>query len=1311
MKPDVAPSSLMSEFRDLERDIKRALGTDRYRMRQRLRSIRQAQKNGKPFDRNLARLTDEVARSVELRAAKMQSLPSITFDESLPITAKRDEIAAAITEHQVIVVCGETGSGKSTQLPKLCLQLGRGVDGMIGHTQPRRIAARSVAARVAEELQSPVGGHVGFKIRFTDQTNPRTFIKLMTDGILLAETQGDRFLNAYDTIIIDEAHERSLNIDFLLGYIKRLLPRRPDLRLIITSATIDAERFSEHFRSTNDPAPVIEVSGRTYPVEVRYRPLEGEEDAGDMDLQNGVADAVEELTAEGEGDILIFMPTERDIRETAQSLRGRQVSGNRLGKNTEILPLYGRLSTAEQNRVFQSHGGRRIVIATNVAESSLTVPGIRSVIDAGTARISRYSARSKVLRLPIEPISRASADQRKGRCGRIGPGICIRLYSQEDFDSREEFTPPEIQRTNLAGVILQMIALKLGSIVEFPFLDPPRPTTVREGYQTLFELGAIDERDQLTDIGRKLGPLPVDPRVGRMILAAVEENCLREVLIIAAALEVQDPRERPVDKQKAADEAHEQFADEESDFLSYLKLWDYYEGLKSKLSRGQLRKACRQNFLSYNRMREWQEIHRQLLQLIARHKFSQQPRRDDNDAIHRALLTGLLSGLAFRGESHEYTGSGGQKLFLWPGSATFAKKPKWIVAASLVETSRRFARTVARINPNWIEPIAEHLVSRTYNEPHWLAETGSVMAYEKVTLFGMTIVPRRRIPYGRVDAAKARELFIQHALVEGDWGATLKCLTHNAQLLEQMEKRAAKSRRRDLLLGEEILFEFYDRRIPDHVYDGARLRKWLRKVAQKQPRALFLDEADLIGEESDEVREVDFPDALTIDRMRLPLEYHLEPGSQEDGVTLTVPQEALNQLQPNRLEWLVPGLLEEKITALIKSLPKPVRRNLTPANETAKRIAADLKFGEGSFATLVTQALGRIAGTDIRPEVVQQLELPNHLRMNVRVVDAEGETLDSGRNLTQIRKKLGAGAAVQFAEVDDPQWRRDGIVSWDLEELPKRVDVERGGLRLRGYPALLDREKSVSLRLLDCPHKATHETRAGARRLFLLATQKLVREQVEWLPNLNRMLLTASTLPDASRFRAQIAELIAERAFLGTGTIPRDAQQFDQQLAAGRERLGRAVQDVAALLQPLLEAYQRALLAVESATGPGWEYAITDIKAQLRELFAAGFLTTTPWNWLQHYPRYLQAICLRMRKLSEGGVSRDRQNFALIQPRSQAYLTRLGEHTQRGVHDPELLLYRWMLEEFRVSLFAQELGTSVSVSTQRLDKQGAKVKA
>ncbi len=985
-------SETTSTISQLERDIRQAMGAERFRLRRRLRNIKDAQRAGKPFDRNLSRLARDVEKSVQERKDRINGVPAIEYDPELPITAKKDEIAAAIREHPVIVVCGETGSGKSTQLPKICLEIGRGIDGMIGHTQPRRIAARSVSARIAEELKSPLGQQVGFKIRFTDATKPSTYIKLMTDGILLAESQNDRFLNQYDTIIIDEAHERSLNIDFLLGYIKRLLPKRRDLRLIITSATIDAARFSEHFAGENGPAPVIEVSGRAYPVETRYRPLVSEDpdDEGEPDPMDCLKAAVDELALEKPaGDMLIFLPTEREIREAAQTLRGHKIPLDAPGRLTDILPLYGRLSTKEQNRVFQPSKWRRIVLATNVAESSLTVPGIRYVIDTGTARISRYSARSQVQRLPIEPISQASADQRKGRCGRIGPGICVRLYSEEDYETRDRFTPPEIQRTNLASVILQTMSLNLGHLEDFPFLDPPKSSVIRDGYKTLFELGALDDKDRLTEIGKQLSRLPVDPRIGRMILAGQTENCLHEVLIIASALELQDPRERPLDKQQAADAAHEQFKHEDSDFLSYLKLWDFYHKLRNDVSRSRLRKACRQHFLSYNRLREWADIYQQLLRLVEEAGFKLQKRKDDFEAIHRALLTGLLSNIAYRAETYEYTGAGGTKFQLWPGSGLFEKKPKWVLAAELVETNRRYLRTVAKLNPNWIEPLAGHLINKSHSEPHWDAEAGSVMAFEKVSLFGLTIVPRRRVRYGPIDPQKSRELFIQHGLVEGEMETRLEFFAHNQKLLEEVAGMQAKSRQRDLLLGEEAQYDFYDKRLLAEVFDVPSLERWWKDAKCREPRLLYMSKSDLLKEGGEVLADEDFPNALTIDRMRLRLEYHLEPGSAEDGITLVVPKEGVNQLEPQRLGWLVPGLLEEKITALIKSLPKDLRRCFVPAPDTAKEVLKVLHFGQGDMTAEVAKVLSRIAGEPILPTAFDTSRLPSHLRMNVRVVDQD----------------------------------------------------------------------------------------------------------------------------------------------------------------------------------------------------------------------------------------------------------------------------------------------------------------------------------
>jgi ATP-dependent helicase HrpA len=1338
---------LSTSLGDLEAEIRRAHGADRHRLRRQLRNIQQARQAGKPHDRNLARLIEDVERSVARRAAREAGRPQIRFDDELPISARREQIAEAIRRHQVVVVSGETGSGKSTQLPKICLELGRGIDGLIGHTQPRRIAARSVASRVADELAAPLGREVGFKIRFTDATSPQTYVKLMTDGILLAELQNDPFLNAYDTIIIDEAHERSLNIDFLLGQLKRLLPKRLDLKLIITSATIDAERFAAHFGTPveqpgcseaaglpADAVPVINVAGRTYPVEVRYRPTEPDEEGNEPDLFGAIGAAVEELAREGPGDVLLFMPTERDIHEAAKVLRGRAIPGDP-GRRTEILPLYARLSAAEQNRVFEPHSCRRIVIATNVAESSLTVPGIRYVIDPGTARISRYSPRSQMQRLPIEPVSQASADQRKGRCGRIGPGICVRLYGEQDYLNRERYTPPEIQRTNLASVILQTMALRLGPIEEFPFLDPPRPEAIRDGYRTLFELGAIDDKRELTELGRRLSRLPVDPRIARIILAGQDEGCLPEMLIVAAALEVQDPRERPIDKQQAADEAHAKFAHEESDFLSWLKLWDFYHKLRDELSRNQLRKACRQNFLSYNRMREWGDVYLQLRELVEQtglrtaggrgpRRAAAEKRRDGaaetspsreltvekSAAIHRAVLTGFLSNIAFRSETSGYTVAGGQKAFLWPGSALFAKKPKWIVAAEFVETTRRYVRTAAGIDPAWIEAIAGHLASRSYSEPQWDAESSSAVAFEKVSLFGLTIVPRRRVRYGPIDPARSRELMIRHGLVEGEFRTRGEFFEHNRKLVDELHGLQAKSRRFDLLRGDEARYEFYGARIPAHVYDGPRFEKWRRAAEREDPRLLFMSRSDLLRADADLVEEGRFPDTIAVRQMKLPLEYHLEPGSDRDGITLAVPLEALNQLDQQRLGWLVPGLLEEKTVALIKSLPKQLRTRFVPVPDTARQVLARIRFGEGSFEEALARELSRIAGEPIPAGALQVSSLPRHLRMNVRVTDAQGGELAAGREVGELRQQLGARAAASLAAIDDPGRNRDGITSWDFGELAREATIERSGLTLKGYPSLVDRGESVSLRLADTAEKAARDTRSGVRRLFVFGAQRELKMQVEWLPNLKQVLLLASTLRDSSRFRAQLADLIAERAFFYEDrNLPRTEADFQARAKLGRNRISLAVQDIGKLIGPLMEAYQEARVGLERATAPALHDAVADIESQFDLLTTPGFLSTTPLPWLTQYPRYFRAISRRLKKLAGGGVPRDQQSYEQIRTRWQACLRLLQQHGESGCYDPRVEYYRWMLEEFRVSLFAQELGTAVPVSAARLDEQWEKI--
>lgn len=1300
---------------------------DQFRLRRSLDSVQRAAKSKQPFDRSLNRLTDSLAKSVELRETRAANLPTVELNADLPVSARRDEIAQAIEENQVVILCGETGSGKSTQLPLICLSMGRGVAGTIGHTQPRRIAARSVAARVADEVGSTVGNAVGFKIRFTDTTSPNTYVKLMTDGILLAESQGDRFFEQYDTIIIDEAHERSLNIDFLLGRLKQILPRRQDLKVIITSATIDAKRFADHFGKGDEPAPVIEVSGRTYPVEIRYRPpfdpdAKGEEQTpkkggpqsnrrrSEADMQAAVLDAVDELMLDGPGDILIFMPTERDIHETAKSLRGRLLGKISKGQKTDILPLYARLSTKEQSRIFQTQPHRRIVIATNVAESSLTVPGIHYVIDSGTARISRYSARSRMQRLPVEPVSQASANQRAGRCGRIGPGICVRLYSEDDYKGRDAYTAPEIQRTNLASVILQTTALRMGPLEDFPFLEPPRMGTITDGYRSLYELGAINEKNQITEVGRQLSRLPVDPRVGRLILAGHEENCLHEVLVIAAALELQDPRDRPIDKQQAADEAHAKFEDTNSDFMGYLKLWDFYHKVRSGASRGQLRKACQQNFLSYNRMREWVDIHHQLSDLVAEVGLKPTKRQDNFDAIHRALLTGFLASIALLTDRHEYTAAGSQKVTIWPGSGLFKEKPKWIVAAELVETTKRYVRTVARIKPEWIEPIAGHLMKKTYSDPEWDSQAGSAMAFEKVTLFGIPVVARRRTRYAKVDPELSREMMIREGLVEGHLEMELPFLRHNARLMEELEGLQTRTRRFDLVVDDDERFEFYDKRIPREVADIHHLKRWLRKAEQKRRGLLNMQKVDLRRTGTEEVTGQEFPDAVKIGQLQLPIDYHLEPGSPEDGVTLELPQEAFNQIDQNRLGWLVPGLVEEKVAALIKSLPKSLRRQFVPAADTATQVASKLEFGQGNFEQTVARLLTEIAREPVAVSDFQQERLPNHLRMNVRIVNEEGESLATGRDLKNIRQQIGGQATTSFSKIDDDRWQRDGLKSWDFGELPAQITVQRGSISLKGYPTLIDDGDSVALRLRDLPVRSAMETRAGIRRLTAIALARFVKVQVDNIPRMNEWVMLSAAMGGAVAFQQNLGDLIVDRAlFPDKGPYPRTEADFQQRVKKAKSLIPVATQDVTVLVGAIMSGYATLRKTINATQSPHWKYAADDVKKQIAALTQPGFLTAAAWGWLRQYPRYFEAAIVRLQKLPKSGARKDSRAQQTIEDLVGLHQYRTEEHRERDIYDPELEHYRWMLEEYRVSLFAQELRTAIPVSEVRLEKQWAKV--
>ena len=1019
-----------------------------------------------------------------------------------------------------------------------------------------------------------------------------------------------------------------------------------------------------------------------------------------------IVEAVDELTRDTGGDILAFLPTERDIRDTAAALNRRIRHDER---PHEVLPLYARLPAKEQNRVFAPGGKPRVVLATNVAESSLTVPRIRGVVDTGTARISRYSPRSKVQRLPIESVSQASADQRKGRCGRIGPGICIRLYSEDDYLARDRYATPEIRRTNLAAVILQTMALKLGAIDEFPFLDPPRPDAIRDGYKTLFELGAIDHQRKLTPLGRELSRLPVDPRIGRMILAADDHRCLEEVLIIAAGLEVQDPRERPAEKAQLADERHAQFADPRSDFLSILKLWDFYHHLRETLSKNQLRKACRQNFLSYNRLREWADIYRQLRQLVEENGRKRSPRRDDYDAVHKSLLTGLLSSIAYRGDTYEYTGAGGTKLHLWPGSVLFEDRPKWVVAAELVETSRRFGRVVARINPSWIEPLAEHLVSRSHSEPHWDRRSGTPMAVERVSLFGLLIVPRRRVPLGPIDPDSARQLFIQHALVEEDVQGRFDFLDHNRAVLQEIEELAAKQRRGDWIVGQQALFQYYDLRLPPHVYDTHRLKHWLKKERRRDPAALCMRREDLLPDEEAAPPADQFPDTLNLTKALLPLDYRYAPGEEEDGVTVTVPQHAINHLSHDQIDWLVPGRLEEKITALIRTLPKSLRRCLVPAPDTARRATRELEFGQGPFLPTLAQVLQRISGETIPPHAFQLDRLPQHLAMKVRVVDDGGDTLAVDHSLERLRDSFGVAVEGTSGQITDSNWDRPPSTDWDFGDLPEEVTVTRGGLRMPTYPAVVDQEANVAVRLLDTPDRAHLESRRGIRRLYYLSEKKSLFAHVAWLPNIKETKLLAATLLPGRQLDTELALLIADRAFLGEEPLPRSESEYRQRLKEAAERASVAVQQITPLIHPLFQDYHAARLALENLSSRRFAEAAEDVGQQFAELMPANFLTMTPWCWLEHVPRYLKAIARRLEKLQQGGQSRDAEALQQLAPWLEVYRQRAESHRQKGIVDPELELFRWMLEEFRVSLFAQKLGTSLKISGKRLEKQWANV--
>ncbi|WP_370086948.1 ATP-dependent RNA helicase HrpA [Streptacidiphilus sp. MAP12-16] len=1261
--------------------------------------------------------------AAELRLAdRRASIPTPTYPESLPVSARREDILEAIRENQVVIIAGETGSGKTTQIPKICLELGRGVRGLIGHTQPRRIAARTVAERVAEELQTELGSTVGWKVRFTDQVGPDTAVKVMTDGILLAEIQNDRLLRQYDTLIIDEAHERSLNIDFILGYLKQLLPKRPDLKLVITSATIDPERFAEHFADpgTGAAAPIIEVSGRTFPVEVRYRPIieEGDEDGEDggadgidrdRDQVQAICDAVDELSREGQGDILVFLSGEREIRDTADALDKLNL------RFTEVIPLYARLSSAEQHRVFQSHSGRRIVLATNVAETSLTVPGIRYVIDPGTARISRYSHRTKVQRLPIEAVSQASANQRKGRCGRTSDGICIRLYSEEDFVCRPEFTDPEILRTNLASVILQMTAAGLGDIAAFPFLEPPDRRNVKDGVDLLQELGALDtgtKQNRLTPLGRKLSALPVDPRLARMVLEAERHGVVREVMVITAALSIQDPRERPVEKRAHADQLHARFTDPTSDFLTYLNLWRYLKDRQKELSSSQFRRMCKSEFLNYLRIREWQDIDAQLRQVAKSLDIAVGHPADevDGDAVHRSLLAGLLSHIGLKdAEKQEYFGARSAKFAIFPGSALFRKTPRWVIAAELVETSRLWARIAAKVEPEWIEEQAQHLLKRSYSEPHWEKDRGQVVAFERVTLYGVTLVAQRKVGYGSIDPELSRELFIRRALVEGEWRTHHRFFHDNRKLLDEVEELENRARRRDILVDEETLFDFYDQRIASDVVSGAHFDSWWKKTHRTRPDLLTFTPELLVNDNAANVTERDYPSVWHQGDLALPLTYQFEPGAEADGVTVHIPLTLLNQVRPTGFDWQIPGLREDLVTALIRSLPKALRRNFVPAPDFAKRLMHGL--GDRDPATASTEdkplvellewQLHHLRGIPVPRDSWNYDAVPDHLRITFRVVDEKNRKLGESKDLEGLKLDLKARTQAAIAEAAGGLEKR-GLTDWTIGELPHAFAQKRGSQTVKGYPALVDDGDSVSVRLLDTPRAQQRAMLAGTRRLLLLGVSSPVNSIQSRLGNGAKLALAASPHGSTEALFADCLAAAADKLIADAGGPAWDEESYTRLRDTVRADLYDVTADTVVKTANVLAVNHRIVERLKTiGNSLAMLTGITDIRAQLAELIHPGFVSDTTHRRLPDLLRYLKAIERRLVKLPED-PNRDRDRTVAIIRMQDAYADLLAALPPERRDEEGTVQIRWMIEELRVSLWAQPLGTPYPVSEQRI---------
>lgn len=1307
--PAPAADTLRSRLRDL-------MPSDRHRLRRRidgLAKIRDERRRASVATQ-IAGDVDEAILRVNLRR---ESVPELSYPESLPVSSRRDEIAEAIRDHQVVIVAGETGSGKTTQLPKICLELGRGVMGTIGHTQPRRLAARTVAERIAEEIGTPLGETVGYKVRFTDSSSDSTLVKLMTDGILLAEIQHDRMLRQYDTLIIDEAHERSLNVDFLLGYLKQLLPRRPDLKVVITSATIDPERFSRHF----DDAPIVEVSGRTYPVEVRYRPISEEildpeeKNPGggtDRDQTQAILDAVDELGREAPGDVLVFLSGEREIRDTAEALEKKKLP------NTEVLPLYARLSTGEQRRVWSSHSGRRIVLATNVAETSLTVPGIKYVIDPGTARISRYSHRTKVQRLPIEAVSQASANQRKGRCGRVSEGICIRLYSEEDFLSRPEYTDPEILRTNLASVILQMAALGLGDVAAFPFVDGPDHRQIKDGVNLLTELGALhpDEsggKRRLTPTGRRLAQLPIDPRLGRMVLEAEERDVLGEVLVITAALSIQDPRERPTDKQQQAQQAHARFADKESDFLAYLNLWNHLREKQQELSGNQFRRLCREEYLNYLRVREWQDIHGQLRQVLRSMGVEvPRPREEAADprGVHMSLLAGLLSHVGLKDpDKHEYLGGRGARFAIFPGSALFKKQPRYVMAAELVETSKLWGRMVARIEPEWAEELAGDIVKRSYSEPHWERKRGAVMAFERVTLYGVPIVVQRKVSYGRIDPELSRELFIRRALVEGDWETRHHFFHDNRKLLDEVEDLEHRVRRRDIVVDDETLFQFYDARLPDSVVSAAHFDSWWKKARRAEPELLDFTREELINEGAGAISEDDYPDVWRQGEFTFPLSYQFEPGSDSDGVTARVPVKFLNQVEDTGFDWQIPGLRDELVTALIRSLPKPLRRNFVPVPDNAARARGGLVPYSGPLAEALAAELTQMAGERIRPSDFDLEKVPDHLRITFRAVDDRGRTLAESKDLEKLRAKLKPRLR-EAISAEAKGVEKKGLTSWDFGPLEQTLERKALGPKVKGYPALVDEGDSVAIRIFDTRPEQRAAMWAGTRRLLLLTVPSVANAVSKGLNNPDKLALADNPHGSIRRMLDDAEAAAVDHLLAREGGPVWNGEDFAKLAERVRTDLGDTLAEILDKSARVLVLWRKVSKKVKGTTSLAVLPSLNDVQGQLGDLVGEGFVTRTGLARLDDLHRYLRGVEYRLNKLPEN-PRRDQVNMSKVEQMRQAVAKLRGSLPPGRAADPDVAELRWMLEEYRVSLFAQELRTAYPVSDKRILKAVEAVKA